>query len=191
MSEEIIDIRKTSSDCQQMQGPYGWFAHDTISNIGQSTACDTNVINSSKKDISNLIDKTTQFPSYAKMIGTAILESTSLRKTLQQIYGYMEQYYPFLAKRGPSWKNSVRHTLSLNDNFVKIHRADSGKLCDWTIHSDALDNFKKGNFKKIQHRRKAQRRFLRQFSLRQRPAACAHHLNVDTGVQHMIENRGR
>ena len=88
-----------------------------------------------------------RFPSYTEMIATVILSDTSKSKTLQDIYALMTERYTFLQQRGRSWKNSVRHTLSFNECFLKLPRIDSGQRCNWTIHPKYLYCFSMGNFK--------------------------------------------
>ena len=88
-----------------------------------------------------------RFPSYTEMIATAILSGEPTAKSLQDIYMLMQKRYPFLEHRGRSWKNSVRHTLSFNECFVKIPRQDSGQRCNWTVHEKYVCRFLSGNFK--------------------------------------------
>ncbi|KAK4808056.1 hypothetical protein QYF61_017076 [Mycteria americana] len=56
-----------------------------------------------------------------------------------------------------SWRNSVRHNLSLNECFVKAGRSDNGKGHFWAIHPANLEDFAKGDY----HRRRARRRVRR------------------------------
>ncbi len=99
-------------------------------------------------------------PSYTEMIATAILNCPSQKQALKEIYSYMENRYPFLMKRGKSWRNSVRHTLSLNECFVKKIRPDNGKVCDWTIHPSYQDSFVKGSFKRTHKLHKSRRKMM-------------------------------
>ena len=91
--------------------------------------------------------RSSRFPSYTEMIATILLSDASTAKALQDIYMLMERKYPFLEQRGHSWKNSVRHTLSFNECFLKIPREDSGQRCNWTIHPKYMRRFLLGNFK--------------------------------------------
>ena len=100
------------------------------------------------------ISTTNNFPSYTEMIATILLSERPAAKTLQEIYSFMEKRYPFLKQRGASWKNSVRHTLSLSECFVKMPRPDSGRRCDWTVHPVYLHQFSCGNFKKPRQMKK-------------------------------------
>ncbi|XP_019412522.1 PREDICTED: forkhead box protein D3-like [Crocodylus porosus] len=63
----------------------------------------------------------------------------------------------FLALQEKSWRNSVRHNLSLNECFIKAGRSDNGKGHFWAIHPANLEDFSKGDY----HRRRARRRIRR------------------------------
>ena len=103
-----------------------------------------NALHSIQSDFKGSVDR---YPSYTEMIAKVILSDTSTAKTLQDIYRTMEQSHPFLQQRGRSWKNSVRHTLSFNECFLKVPREDSGQRCNWTVHPRYLHRFSIGNFK--------------------------------------------
>lgn len=80
---------------------------------------------------------------------------------LSDIYQYILDNYPYFRNRGPGWRNSIRHNLSLNDCFVKAGRSANGKGHYWAIHPANVDDFKKGDFR----RRKAQRKVRRHMGL--------------------------
>ncbi|XP_066924237.1 forkhead box protein B2-like [Clytia hemisphaerica] len=86
--------------------------------------------------------------SYTEMIARAILASPNVMATLADIYSHLISKYPLLKGRGKSWKNSVRHTLSLNEWFIKIPKLDNAKCCYWSIHPSYLQRFRKGDFQK-------------------------------------------
>ncbi|XP_065060136.1 forkhead box protein E1-like [Rhopilema esculentum] len=96
--------------------------------------------------------KSCPYPSYIEMIATVLLSERPASKTLQEIYKHLEKRYPFLEQRGRSWKNSVRHTLSLNECFIKVPRQDSGKCCDWTVNQSYLNRFSVGDFRRQKRR---------------------------------------
>ena len=50
---------------------------------------------------------------------------------------------------------SVRHNLSLNECFVKIERAANGKGNFWSVHYACLDDFRQGDYRRRQARRRA------------------------------------
>ncbi|XP_030056874.1 uncharacterized protein LOC115468892 isoform X1 [Microcaecilia unicolor] len=71
--------------------------------------------------------------SYLQIIQLAINGTQTRRMTLQQIYTWVEEhfpYYKYIAK--PGWKNSIRHNLSIHDIFVR-QRENNGKAMYWTI----------------------------------------------------------
>ncbi|ORX62797.1 the Dna-binding domain of interleukin enhancer binding factor, partial [Hesseltinella vesiculosa] len=74
--------------------------------------------------------------SYANLIAQAINASNEKRLTLNEIYTYLLQVYPYFRKvTSTGWQNSVRHNLSLNKAFIKMprRRNDSGKGAFWSI----------------------------------------------------------
>lgn len=99
--------------------------------------------------------------SYIGLIAMAILSMPDEKMVLSDIYQYILDNYPYFRNRGPGWRNSIRHNLSLNDCFVKSGRSANGKGHYWAIHPANLDDFKKGDFR----RRKAQRKVRRHMGL--------------------------
>lgn len=99
--------------------------------------------------------------SYIGLIAMAILGSADGKLVLSDIYQYILDNYPYFRTRGPGWRNSIRHNLSLNDCFVKAGRSANGKGHYWAIHPANVDDFKKGDFR----RRKAQRKVRRHMGL--------------------------
>ncbi|KAJ9583166.1 hypothetical protein L9F63_022489 [Diploptera punctata] len=89
--------------------------------------------------------------SYIGLIAMAILSSPETKLVLSDIY----------QSRGPGWRNSIRHNLSLNDCFIKAGRSANGKGHYWAIHPANVEDFKKGDFR----RRKAQRKVRKHMGL--------------------------
>ena len=87
-------------------------------------------------------------PSYTSMIAQAILSKSSQRSALSEIYEFMERHFPSLSEKGNGWRNCVRHTLSLSDCFMKLHRPENGRSCHWAIHPTYLPRFLRGDFRK-------------------------------------------
>ncbi|XP_049664337.1 forkhead box protein D1-like [Accipiter gentilis] len=100
-------------------------------------------------------DKPSQ--SYIALISTAILSSPEKKLLLSDIYQWIMDNYPYFKNKEKSWRNSVRHNLSLNECFVKAGRSDNGKGHFWAIHPANLEDFAKGDY----HRRRARRRVRR------------------------------
>ncbi|KAH8307794.1 hypothetical protein KR044_003192, partial [Drosophila immigrans] len=99
--------------------------------------------------------------SYIGLIAMAILSSTEIKLVLSDIYQYILDNYPYFRTRGPGWRNSIRHNLSLNDCFIKSGRSANGKGHYWAIHPANMDDFRKGDFR----RRKAQRKVRKHMGL--------------------------
>lgn len=99
--------------------------------------------------------------SYIGLIAMAILSSAEKKMVLSDIYQYILDQYPYFRNRGPGWRNSIRHNLSLNDCFIKSGRSANGKGHYWAIHPANIEDFKKGDFR----RRKAQRKVRKHMGL--------------------------
>lgn len=99
--------------------------------------------------------------SYIGLISMAILSVPDEKLVLADIYQYILDNFAYFRHRGPGWRNSIRHNLSLNDCFIKSGRAANGKGHYWAIHPACSDDFKKGDYR----RRKAQRKVRRHMGL--------------------------
>ncbi|CAB3987005.1 Forkhead box B1, partial [Paramuricea clavata] len=100
------------------------------------------------------VDEEKPNQSYIGLIGQAIMSSPDKKMVLSDIYKWVLTHYPYFRNKGPGWKNSVRHNLSLNDCFVKAGRSPNGKGNYWAINPENYEDFRKGDFR----RRRAQRR---------------------------------
>ena len=87
-------------------------------------------------------------PSYTAMIAQAILSQATQKTTLSEIYEFMERRFPPLKEKGNGWRNCVRHTLSLSDCFIKLHRPENGRSCHWAVHPSYLPRFIRGDYRK-------------------------------------------
>lgn len=99
--------------------------------------------------------------SYIGLIGMAILNSKEKKLVLSDIYQWILDNYPYFRTRGPGWRNSIRHNLSLNDCFIKSGRSANGKGHYWAVHPANVDDFERGDFR----RRRAQRKVRRHMGL--------------------------
>ncbi|GAB1598888.1 hypothetical protein Ahia01_000166000 [Argonauta hians] len=99
--------------------------------------------------------------SYIGLIAMAILNSKEKKLVLSDIYQWILDNYPYFRTRGPGWRNSIRHNLSLNDCFIKAGRSANGKGHYWAIHPANIEDFNKGDFR----RRRAQRRVRKHMGL--------------------------
>lgn len=92
--------------------------------------------------------------SYIALIAMAISQSVNKMLTLGEICDYIIQQFPYYRKRWPTWQNSIRHNLSLNDCFIKVPReyGSSGKGNFWKLHPASSEMFKNGSFLRRRYR---------------------------------------
>ncbi|XP_076816712.1 uncharacterized protein LOC143462430 [Clavelina lepadiformis] len=95
--------------------------------------------------------------SYISLITMALQSSASKMMTLSEIYHWIVGLFPFYRDNQQRWQNSIRHSLSFNDCFVKVPRsADKpGKGSYWTLHKDAGNMFENGCYLRRQKRFKS------------------------------------
>lgn len=92
--------------------------------------------------------------SYISLITMAIQNSTVKMLTLSEIYDYITGRYPFYRQNQQRWQNSVRHSLSYNDCFVKVRRTAHrpGKGSFWALHPNSGNMFENGCYLRRQRR---------------------------------------
>ncbi|XP_053173144.1 forkhead box protein P1 [Scomber japonicus] len=68
--------------------------------------------------------------TYAYLIRWSILESPDKQRTLNEIYNWFTTMFFFFRHNTATWKNAVRHNLSLHKCFVRV---EGGKGAVWTV----------------------------------------------------------
>ncbi|MFT7814597.1 hepatocyte nuclear factor 3-gamma-like [Arapaima gigas] len=92
--------------------------------------------------------------SYISLISMAIQQSPAKKLTLSEIYEWIRQLFPYYRQNQQRWQNSIRHSLSFNDCFVRLPRspASPGKGSYWALHPDSGDMFQNGCYMRRQKR---------------------------------------
>ncbi|XP_022597484.1 forkhead box protein P1-like isoform X5 [Seriola dumerili] len=68
--------------------------------------------------------------TYAYLIRWSILESPDKQRTLNEIYTWFTTMFFYFRHNTATWKNAVRHNLSLHKCFVRV---EGGKGAVWTV----------------------------------------------------------
>uniref|UniRef100_A0A1B0BGX0 Fork-head domain-containing protein n=2 Tax=Glossina TaxID=7393 RepID=A0A1B0BGX0_9MUSC len=98
--------------------------------------------------------------SYISLITMAIQNNPSRMLTLSEIYQFIMDLFPFYRQNQQRWQNSIRHSLSFNDCFVKIPRTPDkpGKGSFWTLHPESGNMFENGCYLRRQKRFKDEKK---------------------------------
>lgn len=98
--------------------------------------------------------------SYISLITMAIQKSTTRQMTLSEIYNWIMELFPYYQNNQQRWQNSIRHSLSFNDCFVKVARSPDkpGKGSFWTLHEHCGNMFENGCYLRRQKRFKVKER---------------------------------
>ncbi|XP_061538006.1 hepatocyte nuclear factor 3-gamma [Phycodurus eques] len=92
--------------------------------------------------------------SYISLITMAIQQSGGKMLTLNEIYQWIMDLFPYYRENQQRWQNSIRHSLSFNDCFVKVARSPDkpGKGSYWTLHPQSGNMFENGCYLRRQKR---------------------------------------
>lgn len=98
--------------------------------------------------------------SYISLITMSIQNAPSKMVTLAEIYQFIMELFPYYRQNQQRWQNSIRHSLSFNDCFIKIPRTPDkpGKGSFWSLHPESGNMFENGCYLRRQKRFKAEKK---------------------------------
>ncbi|XP_017788972.1 PREDICTED: forkhead box protein P1 isoform X3 [Habropoda laboriosa] len=71
--------------------------------------------------------------TYASLIRQSIIESPEKQLTLNEIYNWFQNTFCFFRRNAATWKNAVRHNLSLHKCFTRVENV---KGAVWTVDEE-------------------------------------------------------
>ncbi|XP_046683299.1 forkhead box protein P1-like isoform X2 [Homalodisca vitripennis] len=76
--------------------------------------------------------------TYASLIRQSIIESPDKQLTLNEIYNWFQNTFCYFRRNAATWKNAVRHNLSLHKCFMRVENV---KGAVWTV--DEMEFYKR------------------------------------------------
>ncbi|XP_052780915.1 forkhead box protein P2-like isoform X2 [Mya arenaria] len=76
--------------------------------------------------------------TYASLIRQAIIESENKQLTLNEVYQWFQNTFAYFRRNEATWKNAVRHNLSLHKCFMRVENV---KGAVWTV--DEMEFYKR------------------------------------------------
>jgi hypothetical protein len=148
---ETSDEKENDSPISNDENSQTDQATETVDNSNNESSNNSKTKKSkSPRDQEYDINDPTKPPKpYLEIIADAVLSCSIKMMQLHEIYGYMEEKYAYFQRNvNKSWRNSVRHNLSLNECFIKAGRGSNGKGNYWRIHPLCEKEFIRGNFRR-------------------------------------------
>ncbi|CAF1487049.1 unnamed protein product [Rotaria sordida] len=94
--------------------------------------------------------------SYMGLIILAIQNSPDQKCTVNGIYQYIMDHYPYYRENQAEWQRSIRYSLVFNESFIKVARNEKqpGKGSYWVLHPHLYDMRENGTFLRQRRRRR-------------------------------------
>ncbi|RXG55621.1 Forkhead box protein P4, partial [Armadillidium vulgare] len=123
-----------------------WFAF-TSGSIEEATINRRRLADRAALDVTEEIQRNREFYkntevrppfTYASLIRQAIIEAPDKQLTLNEIYNWFQNTFAYFRRNAATWKNAVRHNLSLHKCFMRVENV---KGAVWTV--DEVEFYKR------------------------------------------------
>lgn len=153
-----MDDKTSSPEPMQHGDPIHDTEHTSISKTNRRISDNINV-HAKVVDKKKVTDSNMKSPglSYIALISMAIQSSECKKMLLSDIYEWISEKFPYYQLKDKSWRNSIRHNLSLNECFVKTGRSENGKGNYWAIHPANINDFSQGDYRRRRARRQVRK----------------------------------